>query len=137
MSSDQVTAAGVAVGNRAVIQGTVISELQENLKSSGFTDVCVNAITDLVTRQLELADEAVAKNELKPEIRGIHLTRKADGSPFFTVALEMAETVQPEEVTTIEDRVQKRLDAHRTPVVKQKKLRAIDMTSDAAEHASE
>lgn len=137
MSSDQVTAAGVVVGNHAVIQGTVISELQEKLKTSGFTEVCVTAITDLVTRLLELADEAVAKNELKPEIRGIHLARKADGSPFFTIAVEMADTVQPDEVTTITDRVQKRLDAHRTPAVKTKKLRAIDMTSDATDHVAE
>lgn len=134
--SEQTTAAGIPIGNHAVIQGTVIGELQESLKANAFTDVCVTAITDLVTQLLELADEAVAKNELKPEIRGIHLVRKADGSPFFTIALELAETVQPEDVTTITDRVQQRLDVHRTPVVKKKKLRAIDMTSDA-EHAAE
>lgn len=125
------TAAQTAAGEHVVIKGTVISELQENLKANAFTDVCVEAIIDLTTKLLELADEAVAKNELKPEIRGIHLTRKVDGSPFFTVALEMAESVQPADVTTITDRVQQRLDVNRTPVVKAKKLRAIDMTSDA------
>lgn len=134
--SEQTAAQPTETGEHRVITGTVISELQENLKTSGFTEACTNAIIDLTTKLLELADEAVAKNELKPEIRGIHLVRKVDGSPFFTIKLELAETVQPEDVTTITDRVQARLDANRTPVVKKKKLRAIDMTSDA-EHAAE
>lgn len=134
--SEQIAAQGTETGEHVVIKGTVISELQENLKANAFTDVCVEAIIDLTTKLLELADEAVAKNELKPEIRGIHLTRKVDGSPFFTVALELAENVQPTDVTTITDRVQQRLDVNRKPVVKTKKLRAIDMTSDT-EHVLE
>lgn len=134
--SEQTAASGTGSAEHVVIQGTVISELQENLKASKFTEDCVASLVALSTGLLELADEVVAKNELRPEIRGIHLTRKVDGSPFFAVTVELAETVQPEDVTTITDRVQSRLDAGRTPKVKPKKLRAIDMTSDV-EHTSE
>lgn len=134
--SEQTAASGTGSAEHVVIQGTVISELQENLKASKFSEECVVAITSLSTGLLELADEVVAKNDLKPEIRGIHLTRKVDGSPFFAITVELAETVQPEDVTTITDRIQTRLDAARTPQVKSKKLRAIDMTSDV-EHTSE
>jgi hypothetical protein len=109
------------------VEGAVLSELTDNMAAAKFNPTAIAAITDLINNILNVADEAVAKSQLQPEFCGVVITRKAKGSPFFTVSLDFADTVSPEEVTTLTQRVQEDLDARRKPKEHRRKLRAVEL----------
>lgn len=112
---------------QVVITGAVVSELPDKMKDNGFTASSVEELTSLASELLELMDERVARNDLKPEIIKIELTRKTDGSPFFTLAVVFDKTVTAEQVTTITDRAQKELDTVRKPRERRETMRAIEL----------
>lgn len=119
------------------IEGAVLSELTENMKAVNFSESCITAITELINNIMTVADEVVAKNQLQPEFCGVIITRKAKGSPFFTVSLDFADTVTPEDVSTITQRVQEDFDKLRKPKVHKRKLRAIELHENEANSAGE
>jgi hypothetical protein len=126
----EATGTTVSESGRKRITGTIMSELQTELVANKFEESCIKAITDLMRGLMTVVDEAVAKNALKPELRGIQLERKTNGSPFFSVLLDFEDKVQPEEVSTITSRTQAALDQLRTPGAKKQRLRAIDLSKD-------
>ncbi len=119
------------------IEGAVLSELTENMKAVKFSESSTAAITELINNLMTVADEVVAKNQLQPEFCGVILTRKAKGSPFFSVSLDFVDPVKPEEVSTLTQRVQEDFDKLRKPKTHKRKLRAIELHEHAADSAEE
>jgi len=109
------------------IAGAVLSELTDNMKSAKFNETCITAITELINNIMTVADEVVAKNQLRPEFCGVVITRKSKGSPFFSVSLDFADSVTPEDVSTITQRVQEDFDKLRKPKAHKRKLRAVEL----------
>ena len=67
----EATGTTVSESGRKRITGTIMSELQTELVANKFEESCIKAITDLMRGLMTVVDEAVAKNALKPELRGI------------------------------------------------------------------